>query len=489
MRNIPRPGLILLSITLFLVISPDAYSALPAVTIISPNDFNYLGRSQIQRLDFNILDPDNGTDMNANIYMDSLDGKDSYLIREDLNLMTAGQCADNNFLDSTSCYYDWNTVKGYMIDDGNSNQQKYAPFVDDATTSQAITNLIYPGSVIEGDAAIDLGCDVSSSAINACNFTSVFFGGDVNYAPYFGTSAGKPTRGTMIMPIYVKGTLDPSFQFIIRFRQNALNFVLWNLTDENLTSSQYTILQLDLANVTIAGNPTWESGLHSFNLIMSYDAAQTDYNLFIDDFHLKMPDGNYFLDVNAYDGTGWGADLSDSNFVVDNTAPFTLAVDYNRAVQPDNVDIVLSCSDPTSGCSSTEYKLDTDGTASVSLGAWTAFSGSIGVTGDGNWAVAFRSTDVTGNVEDTNTIYVVITTPPKYALSGSSRTMASLLQYFFPFVMVLVILSVLFSFLFISRGNSSMSGNLPGLIVLIAVIIIFMYIFLNFLSSALQVTV
>ncbi|GEM_PF-2172716 len=147
----------------------------------------------------------------------------------------------------------------------------------------------------------------------------------------------------------------------------------------------------------------------------------------------SSPDGNYFIVLTASDSNGSGADASDNNFQVlqDSAAPTTSA-DYNAAWQNVDANVVLTCSDGSgSGCSVTKYRLDTSSGTTVSLGSWTTFDSNILISSDGNWAIDFNSTDVRGNIESTNRIYVLIDKSlPTLSLTITSLTVTGLSAVF-----------------------------------------------------------
>ncbi|MFH1224321.1 MAG: hypothetical protein V1676_00785 [Candidatus Diapherotrites archaeon] len=98
----------------------------------------------------------------------------------------------------------------------------------------------------------------------------------------------------------------------------------------------------------------------------------------------------------------------DDSWVTDTNAPST-SWDGNASWSKYDQNIRLTCTDDSSGCASTKYRLDTNGSSTVSYGSWAAYtSAGISVTGDGNFALDFNSTDTAGNVGDTNTKYVLI---------------------------------------------------------------------------------
>ncbi len=120
-------------------------------------------------------------------------------------------------------------------------------------------------------------------------------------------------------------------------------------------------------------------------------------------------DGNYFIDVLVHDGNAAQAsDSSNTSFNVDNTNPSTAWSGNSSTWLTSNTNITLTCTDVNSGCSSTQYRLDTNGTTTVSVGAWTTYSSAISFTTDGNYGIDFNSIDRAGNIEATNRGYVLM---------------------------------------------------------------------------------
>jgi hypothetical protein len=123
-----------------------------------------------------------------------------------------------------------------------------------------------------------------------------------------------------------------------------------------------------------------------------------------------VSDWNYFILILISDGTSSAFNASDYNFMVDNTAPSSVA-DYNLGWQNTDANITFTCSDSNSGCGLTAFRKDTDSSNSVLFGSWVsgaavdlnAFFGE-----DGNWAIDFNSTDHLGNVEDVNRVFVLV---------------------------------------------------------------------------------
>lgn len=132
-------------------------------------------------------------------------------------------------------------------------------------------------------------------------------------------------------------------------------------------------------------------------------------------------DGNYYLDVNAW--TYWN-DANDSKTIaIDNVAPVTTWDGNNNVWKATDQTITLTCADGAgSGCASTAYRIDTDYTAAVSMGAWVAYSSPFAVHWDGNIAIDFNSTDTAGNTETTTRYFTLIDKAvPVTAWSGDNN--------------------------------------------------------------------
>ncbi len=135
---------------------------------------------------------------------------------------------------------------------------------------------------------------------------------------------------------------------------------------------------------------------------VTYDAWQT-YTMPI----AFSTDGNYAIDYYSIDIYGHSETTKTQYVLIDGTPPTT-------TLNQTDLNITLICSDTGSGCSLTQYKLDTDATANVSYGAWQAYLGLFQLAGDGNWAIDYNSTDQLGFMETTNTQYLTakVTTNP-----------------------------------------------------------------------------
>ncbi len=207
--------------------------------------------------------------------------------------------------------------------------------------------------------------------------------------------------------------------------------------DGNLTID-FNVMDLDtnslLIDINYSSSNTEGTGtklLDDFNIVASDkcdDLNFTNTTKCSWDFNIHsslVGDGNYFILIKVSDGTGTDFNASDNNFMVDNTAPSTIA-DYNNSWQNVDANVTFTCTDANSGCSQTGIRLDTDDTNSVTYGSWITNANATDLnaffTTDGNWAVDFNSTDAVGNIEDTNTIYLLVdqTTPIVTITSPSS---------------------------------------------------------------------
>ncbi|MBU2100378.1 hypothetical protein KKB11_04050 [Candidatus Micrarchaeota archaeon] len=142
---------------------------------------------------------------------------------------------------------------------------------------------------------------------------------------------------------------------------------------------------------------------------------------------LISSDGNWAIDFNSTDRAGNVGDTNTFYVLVDKTAPSTSWDGNHNTWQSMDANIHLTCSDATSGCSSTKYRLDTNSATGISYGAWTTYDTNILITSDGNFAIDFNSLDNAGNYGDSNVFYVLIDqTAPVVTISnptdGSSQT-------------------------------------------------------------------
>jgi len=522
---------------------PSVSAAAPVVAVTSPNDTNTLVPDTNQLLTFNVTETDGSTDLNAYLALSSVPGIFEYYIEYDLNLFTTSQCADADFSDATACYFDWNTSKGFVVDDAEVNRFARAGWAD--ADPKLTTN---PDYVLTGTYAYDLGVDDSLFALNIFKWVSSYVT-DANLVGYTGVDTGLPTGDiNLVLPIYmsdggqtITSTYGPTD---IILGSSVTDTIFWDTVDANFNKDSYTFLTFELSNASVTGTPDWRYGLNFFAIAGNY-SGNVDFNMYVDNVHFAMPDGNYFLDVNVVDGTDTGIDSSDANFslaplpnnspdinvtkidgtdvnsaldtfsyisdanltitfnvsdadqddlnfnmwyssnsgdrsnvivadlnltnnagegacgsedwtstvtctydfnifstlvssdgnyfidvvlddgtdtdtnssdssfMIDNTKPFTYSTDINYSKQAVDANVNFTCSDSNSGCSATQYRVDTDGTsAPPTYGAWQTFTQgtdfNILLTTDGNWAIDINSTDAAGNVEDTNTLYVLI---------------------------------------------------------------------------------
>jgi len=108
-------------------------------------------------------------------------------------------------------------------------------------------------------------------------------------------------------------------------------------------------------------------------------------------------DGNHQIDYYSVDNASNTETTKATWVAVDKTAP-TTSHDAPSGWQNTDINIHLTCSDATSGCNITQYRIDS--------GAWTTYDTNILISTDGNHQIDFNSTDIAGNVETTNTIWV-----------------------------------------------------------------------------------
>ncbi len=161
------------------------------------------------------------------------------------------------------------------------------------------------------------------------------------------------------------------------------------------------------------------------NWSVSFDSDSGDIRA------LKVFDGNLFASsgdsgkIYSFDGTTWSEfydtgessvvelEVFDANLMV-GTVSQDVVYSYGvvkNYVYSNDVNIHLTCKDGQTGCALTQYRLDTDSSDNVSYGSWMTYDSNIFVSGDGNWAIDFNSSDFAGNIEQTHTYFVNILIP------------------------------------------------------------------------------
>ncbi|MEM0360638.1 MAG: hypothetical protein QXK06_04870, partial [Candidatus Diapherotrites archaeon] len=261
-------------------------------------------------------------------------------------------------------------VRFYSIDNANNAEQVKSVFIR-IDKQNPVTTAIAPTDWQDANTAITLSCSDGAGA--GC--FAVYFRVDSN--PSKNVSFGSWT----------------SYEAPIIFSSDG-NYLIEFYSKDNVFNTETTNVALVLIDKRFAS-------LGNESLYSSY----TDYNGVI-----VVPitvDGNYRIDYNSTDiignieqiRTGWAA--------LDKTPPSTTN-DLNTAWQRQNFSITLSCSDATSGCALTRYRIDLDDSENISMGAWQNYSSPINISSDGNWAIDYNSMDVAGMRESIRTIYALL---------------------------------------------------------------------------------
>ncbi|MHA1685299.1 MAG: OmpL47-type beta-barrel domain-containing protein [Candidatus Heimdallarchaeaceae archaeon] len=203
-------------------------------------------------------------------------------------------------------------------------------------------------------------------------------------------------------------------------------YILIDTTSPTTTSSGYTDSTWNNSAVTVSlscddsqtGIETSGCNVTQYRIDLAGSNTDTlgSWQTYSGAFSLDV-DGNYAIDFNSSDVAGNKETSHREYILIDTIKPVTLAKDfnnYNGVWMKLDQNLVLECSDTNpdnntvSGCSSIMYRLDTDPTSEVSYGVWQVFDGNILFSSDGNYAIDFNSMDVAGNIEDTNTLYVLV---------------------------------------------------------------------------------
>ncbi|MCD6547506.1 MAG: hypothetical protein J7K22_03060, partial [Nanoarchaeota archaeon] len=109
-------------------------------------------------------------------------------------------------------------------------------------------------------------------------------------------------------------------------------------------------------------------------------------------------DGVHTFNATANDTLDNTNQLATRSVTVDNTPP-TTSDDAPSGWQNADFTVTLTCSDATSGCASTSYRIDG--------GSWQTGT-TISITTEGNHTIEYNSTDNAGNVETTKTTYAAL---------------------------------------------------------------------------------
>ena len=300
----------------------------------------------------------------------------------------------------------------------------------------------------KGDANYTIDFNVTSSDNN---FLTV----DINYSTQNTEGTGIPL--VTDMNIYSSGNCDNN-----NFEESTnctldFNTAFWGIGDGNFyvlvrvdnstgiynfDASDNNVLIDNNVPTTIAEdyNSTWQKGAADYTLACSdttggSSCSTTQYRVDSDpsvtvtygawqaySSAVSFPsDGNYAFDFNSMDIANNLEDTNTIYVLIDGNAPTTTASGYLEGWQTSAQSVTLTCTDANSGCSLTQYRLDTDSGTSVTYGAWQTYSTAISFGTDGNWALDFNSTDVAQNTENTNTIYILIALPSSSSSDGGGR--------------------------------------------------------------------
>ena len=186
----------------------------------------------------------------------------------------------------------------------------------------------------------------------------------------------------------------------------------FNANDDNVyTTSASVTLALSGDDINRAkfscNNSTWSSWWN-----FSSSSNTTTFNLNTGE-GCSSGDANKTVYATIMSVDGNSTTASDS-ITLDTNAPDTSDdLNSNSAYQGD-VTVTFSCSDSPAGCSATRFRIDTNPSDTVDFSASSWVSGTsfntatrLEISGDGNWAIDYNSTDNAGNVESPNRAYFV----------------------------------------------------------------------------------
>jgi LPXTG-motif cell wall-anchored protein len=116
-------------------------------------------------------------------------------------------------------------------------------------------------------------------------------------------------------------------------------------------------------------------------------------------------DFNFKVDYNSKDVSGNIEAIKTSYCAVDKTPPITSISGCIAGTSQITQNLSLTCADPTAGCNSTSYQIDS--------GATTPYTGIFTLNTDGNHQIDFNSIDRATNQEITKTSYCYINSAPQ----------------------------------------------------------------------------
>ncbi|MGX7827618.1 ThuA domain-containing protein [Actinokineospora sp. 24-640] len=123
-----------------------------------------------------------------------------------------------------------------------------------------------------------------------------------------------------------------------------------------------------------------------------------------------LGEGTHAVEYRSTDAAGNVEAVKTLAVKVDTTAPLTTA-EFPGDWSTEGVSVVLTATDAGSGPAGTEWSLDG--------GAWTAYTGPVAVSGDGEHTLLYRSRDIAGNAETDKAATIKIdATAPTLVVSG-----------------------------------------------------------------------
>ena len=436
--------LVLIALILF---SCSAFSAAPSVILSQPNGSQAIG--QIHTVDFNVSDADNDQ-LGLSIYYSSAAGDFNYLVA-DLNLNNYGahaglSCGSTIWLTAVPCTFDWNTYRqGVSVTD--QNLDLYLPL-------DSYNFRDFSGS--NSGTGQNFDKTGSSGVIAGKHNNAMAFDGIDDYISIADNDSLEILTSDYTIELWAKRTATGATHVLLDKRADADNgFVLqFNSSDQieaqicssgcvTVTSTStitdtgwhYILIEFDrsgngqlyLDGSTNGAAVNISSKSASINTAVaarlgarSYGSLSNVLNGALDEARVydkllgateilnryqsiasadsnRIPDGNYFLDLNVYDtGDLNGTDSSASSFAVDNNNP-SASDDSPSAQQISPFTVTVTCNDfsdvgQASGCDHVMYKL---GSASWKQGS------AIAINADGNHSLQYYPIDKAGNIGST----------------------------------------------------------------------------------------
>ena len=386
-------------------------NATPDINLLAPNGNQYVGGADVN-ISFNVQDEDLASETDGALLVDlyySINPQEfGNLIASDINLMQNNACDDTNFtVTPTHCTYLWNT-DGNSIADGNYyidlniSDDSDANAISSSANSFQIDNT-KPITYWDGnhntwqntDANVHLTCSDSGSG---CKTTKYRLDLD--------------SSSTISYDVWK--AYDDFNQL-----HNADNNIGWLMNGDENAITAYTLDKIEGSaslkiDVDVSIGNGWSSPQYNTGIIDVNSLGLQDGNFSV---WINFPDTTNFTSLLLYwcadpDGNCGGAN---ARSYIYSFASTELVIGWKKYSAKLTDYVCENCSGNDIGLETfSQFTINPEYNGSQTDFNWLIddmrieTSDSILFSEDGNWTIDFNSTDVAGNIGDTNTFYVLI---------------------------------------------------------------------------------